>query len=219
MSAKDSKLEDVTQEMTSHMNYGKIIATIIEIYKENQSAYWQSDSYTIACKACNYTLSNVSSDSLLITPRIHLLYHKTTSKASGDNSYSYSSRGLYAFTKQSNDNFVYVRINTATEAANQCLLINPAGTTAKEFHPYIYNNYGHSLAPPEDSVVPLGSQLNEYMIAPPHSEYMDAYIQAMMDWCYVCVLCGDEYESGLPSIDSVALHVRTSCSVLRAGAC
>jgi len=46
-----------------------------------------------------------------------------------------------------------------------------------------------------------------YAINDPYHDFKAAYIRHMIEWDFVCIFCGNEYETGLPSIEIVNEHL------------
>lgn len=222
----DVKYNDVSEEMSEKIKHGDIITRLLKISNGEKSKYWQTDRYLMTCKICGFSISDMSAEIMASNTRSHVMSHKTSSRAFGDNYYSYSTKGLYAVTPPEDVSDVdlkqlhlrpaaiYVRIDHVVELAPQHLLINPSQGTLKEFHRQIYAEYKYSLADNDQGYkIEFPHVMPQYTWAEYDSDYTDVYLQAMMGWDYVCTACGEEYESGLPSIEMVLLHTE-NCSAV-----
>lgn len=180
--------------------------------------------YSLVCRLCgekyvaynNYAMNNpedVSIISKAVMNSYNVIYYHRLRHSIGpcnvtplDKSRMYWNNGIKMFTLNS-ENSRGIDVTNVFENHPQLLMIIRSESIDKshQYHSHLNDKYT------ELTVFPGG--LLAYDKLSTQKEFDDEYMKQITEWDFECVYCGEEYESGLPSIEIICAHLITSCLI------
>ena len=168
-------------------------ASFPDILDSNHHAY---DSLMTAIWMCNNSAASYFKHEVYR----HILKHKEQKYTHSDRMQIYhkADENFYIILRNPFNGAAFsIRWDNIRETYPQFLFIDCDIERTDKYHSYVYNELT-----PTNCIGPRMQDVCD------DSDFFSEYVGEIMGWNYTCLYCGEEYESGLPSVEMVHEHLK-----------